>query len=225
MRPDQVSVAESDQDQTVAGALLSEEAVTIDEASRPESSALQALREPLLPGGAVLGTLAAAGSLPFINSGINAERQPQVTDERYEIHERDRRAPSADASEQSEGHAHGHGTLTLEEDGRARYYGPTAGSEWLREVRGAALCGLVHCIGRRTDPRQTDSGNLTPWRGAPRNGDFNPDGQSVPMMPMFPFKHPQTNVLHMLDTALKEVPSREDAEMLLWCYDRNMSWK
>jgi hypothetical protein len=133
-----MSVAESDQDQTVVGGLHSEAALTIDEASRPEPSALQAFGEPLLPGGAALGTLGAAGSFPFINSGIDAEQQPQVTDERHEKHERDGRALSADASEQSEGHAHGHGTLTLEEDGRARYYGPTAGSEWLREVRAAA---------------------------------------------------------------------------------------
>jgi len=44
---------------------------------------------------------------------------------------------TSDAEERSysdEDDAHGRGTLTIGEDGRARYIGPTGGSEWLQEV-------------------------------------------------------------------------------------------
>lgn len=40
---------------------------------------------------------------------------------------------------EDEGPAHGRGTLTIGEDGSARYLGPTAGSEWLRQVSGSSL--------------------------------------------------------------------------------------
>jgi hypothetical protein len=52
------------------------------------------------------------------------------------------RGPTDAATRHDDEQSASHGTLMLEKDGRSQYLGPTAGSEWLKDVRRTIL--LVH---------------------------------------------------------------------------------
>jgi hypothetical protein len=73
-------------------------------------------------------------------------------------HDKSRKQSSG--SEEDDDRVQARGTLTIGEDGRARYIGPTGGSEWLQEVRessrGVAVgCGLISATFHR--PMTTNS--------------------------------------------------------------------
>ncbi|KAM0752607.1 hypothetical protein T439DRAFT_178902 [Meredithblackwellia eburnea MCA 4105] len=117
-------------------------------------------------------------------------------------HERSSGSGSGEEEGDEEEHA-GIGTLLLDDDGRERFIGATAGSEWLKENDANDVT------------RPTFSQFLTP-------GDGN-NVEAAPSNPAFPFSPAGQNPRNLND-ALQDLPDIDEAKMLAECYFRYVTW-
>nr|XP_018266019.1 uncharacterized protein I303_02397 [Kwoniella dejecticola CBS 10117]OBR88177.1 hypothetical protein I303_02397 [Kwoniella dejecticola CBS 10117] len=106
---------------------------------------------------------------------------------------------------------HSHGTLVIGQEGRSRYLGPTAGTEWLKN-------------------QEMGDGNSSGSRDTPE-----PEGQPVPDMSpdrikrnvpehLLAFPFPLSNGPSTMESLLSHLPAKDDAEVLMDSYYRYFAW-
>ncbi|WWC67436.1 uncharacterized protein I206_101344 [Kwoniella pini CBS 10737] len=106
---------------------------------------------------------------------------------------------------------HSHGTLVIGQEGRSRYLGPTAGTEWLKNQE----MGDGHSSGSTESPEPEEQAVPT----------MSPDRikRNVPEhLLSFPF--PLPNGPSTMESLLSHLPPKDDAEVLMDSYYRYFAW-
>ncbi|KAK6904287.1 hypothetical protein I203_107803 [Kwoniella mangroviensis CBS 8507] len=106
---------------------------------------------------------------------------------------------------------HSHGTLVLGQEGRSRYLGPTAGTEWLKNQE----MGDAHSPTPQRSP--------SPEEQQPQQNDII-GGKKISTEQMLAFPFPLSNGTFAMESLLSQLPPKDDAEVLMDSYYRYFAW-
>lgn len=105
-----------------------------------------------------------------------------------------------------------YGTLVIDKSGRSKWLGPTAGTEWLKNVS-----SLMGCV---ADPQQELSSSTRPRSSSPQPSSPTRFDEGGGLFPFPGWGPPPT-----MDTLKSHLPAPEVARDLLDCYYENYAWK
>ena len=119
-----------------------------------------------------------------------------------------------------------HGTLMVSREGRSKYLGPTAGSEWLKDVRQPTS----HMQGKVTNPSKSEIQDVSE---SPSVADApTPEAIPAPQTIGPPANKSRVAFPFSVSTArirtrdlLAHLPPREEAWILVECYYRYCAWQ
>ncbi|WVW79032.1 hypothetical protein I302_100995 [Kwoniella bestiolae CBS 10118] len=106
---------------------------------------------------------------------------------------------------------HSHGTLVIGQEGRSRYLGPTAGTEWLKNQE---MGDANSPEPRRSPSPENPTPHITEINGGKRIG--------TEQIRAFPF--PLSNSTFTMESLLSQLPPKDDAEVLMDSYYRYFAW-
>lgn len=105
-----------------------------------------------------------------------------------------------------------YGTLVIDKSGRSKWLGPTAGTEWLKNVS--------FTVTPQADMQQELSSSARPRSTSPQSSSPTRVDESGGLFPFPSWGPPPT-----MDTLKSHLPAPEVAKDLLDCYYENYAWK